>query len=494
MLETGSLLGGFEILKPIGAGGMSGVFLVRDNLERHWALKVLKSEMASDPGFTSRFRNEALILSKLTHSNIISLHSYFEEGPYHCLVMEYLDGGSLKDLISRVGPVQEERCLAILAQICSALAYAHQKQVIHRDIKPSNVLLGTDDLVKVTDFGIARMLQSGELTRTGTQMGTPIYMSPEQIQDSKHITAASDVYSLGVSFYEMLCGRPPYDDTVSSPFHISEQIVYQPLSDPRDIYAHISTRSIELLQSMTAKDASQRPGCHEILRMLEGERPVEKVRPAQAVNQSRTIVDEAPPILRTQPAQEHEPDSEEQFGNIVRVLAPIVIVAIFLGFVYLIVSNWSPKVEEAPVDEIAPVEEVAATEEPAISLDLSTPQATLRAWNDAHNTKNIKAFWSMYASTVDFYGESLSFTQCAGHKETLLTRDYADFHQRIEDMSRESESAYRVRLRFTKIVTAGGKTKSYPSYLDLMKLDGKWFIHRESDEITDYNLGIDSSL
>ncbi|MCB5252270.1 MAG: serine/threonine protein kinase, partial [Candidatus Cloacimonetes bacterium] len=215
-INIGDSIGSFKVVRLIGEGGMSEVYLVQDNLDRQFALKTLSANLSRDSNFRERFKQEAKIMSTLYHSNIVQLHSYFEEDDRFCLVMEYVEGGSLKDLIRKIGPIPEERALKIFSQVAGALSYAHEKGVIHRDIKPSNIMIGKDDEVKVMDFGIARMAESPGLTRTGTQMGTLIYMSPEQIRDSKHIDSKSDVYSLGVTLYEMLTGKSPYDETTES--------------------------------------------------------------------------------------------------------------------------------------------------------------------------------------------------------------------------------------------------------------------------------------
>ncbi|MDD3301092.1 MAG: bifunctional serine/threonine-protein kinase/formylglycine-generating enzyme family protein, partial [Bacteroidales bacterium] len=176
-----------------------------------------------------------------------------------------VEGGSLKDLIRKIGPIPEERALKIFSQVAGALSYAHEKGVIHRDIKPSNIMIGKDDEVKVMDFGIARMAESPGLTRTGTQMGTLIYMSPEQIRDSKHIDSKSDVYSLGVTLYEMLTGKSPYDETTESDFDIREKIVYKDLPDPSLSYPYISDPTLKLFRSLTQKDKESRPDTNRLL-------------------------------------------------------------------------------------------------------------------------------------------------------------------------------------------------------------------------------------
>ena len=264
-MNSGDKIDQYTLIRSLGAGGMSEVYLVRDNLGKLYALKVLSASLTKDNSFRERFKVEAQIMASLNHPNIIGLHSYFEEQGHYCLVMEYLEGGSLKDLIRRTGLLPEERALPIFWQIGEALAYAHSQGIIHRDVKSSNIMISAEGIYKLGDFGIARMQETEGLTRTGSRMGTLIYMSPEQIEDSKHIDAKTDVYSLGVTLYEMLTGRTPYDETTESDYHIMNKIVQQDLPDPRTVYPHISDTTIKLLKLTTFRDPALRPQFDQLL-------------------------------------------------------------------------------------------------------------------------------------------------------------------------------------------------------------------------------------
>ena len=263
---AGTLLRNWKMVRLLGKGGMSEVYLVQDNLGRPYALKILSARLTGEESFRERFKVEAQIMASLNHPNIIALHSYFEEQGNYCLVMEYMEGGSLKELIRRTGPIPEELALPVFQQIAEALAYAHSQGIIHRDIKPSNIMISADGQYKLGDFGIARMQETEGLTKTGSRMGTLIYMSPEQINDSKHMDTKTDVYSLGVTLYEMLTGRAPYNETTESDFRIMEKIVHQDLPDPRTVYPHISQSTLDLLKLATCRDPSQRPQFDELLR------------------------------------------------------------------------------------------------------------------------------------------------------------------------------------------------------------------------------------
>lgn len=217
----GKVLGGhYQILSAIGAGGMSAVFKARhDMLDRIVAVKIMHSHMLTQQGSLARFQQEAKAASHLTHPNIISVHDFGvsnDEQVY--LVMDYLEGISLAELLVEKGHLTPERAVPIFMQICDALHHAHHRGIIHRDLKPSNVMLinteSLEDVVKIVDFGIAKLLpgsalESQRLTQTGEVFGSPIYMSPEQCT-GQTLDARSDIFSLGCVMYETLCGKPPF--------------------------------------------------------------------------------------------------------------------------------------------------------------------------------------------------------------------------------------------------------------------------------------------
>jgi len=162
----------YKVLKKLGEGGMGTVYLANDiMLERKVAIKVLNPLLTKESHFTERFRHEAKVQASLIHPNIVTLFNYFYEDDNYCMVMEYVDGATLKQLISNTGPLPEQKAIWILNQMLDAVGYAHKKGIIHRDIKPSNVLISEDNTVKILDFGIAKILQDKGLTKTGTKMG-----------------------------------------------------------------------------------------------------------------------------------------------------------------------------------------------------------------------------------------------------------------------------------------------------------------------------------
>ncbi len=203
----------YEVLEVLGQGGMGVVYKARQRkLDRLVALKVLPHALGADPAFAERFAREARTLARLQHPHIVGLHEFGEVADYYFLVMEYVDGVTLRQLM-RGGELTSREALAIVPQICDALQYAHDAGVVHRDIKPENVLLDRAGRVKVADFGLAKLVQRGEadFTLTGTDqvMGTLHYMAPEQYKTPQDVDHRADIFSLGVVFFEMLTGELP---------------------------------------------------------------------------------------------------------------------------------------------------------------------------------------------------------------------------------------------------------------------------------------------
>jgi serine/threonine-protein kinase len=218
----------YEIEREIARGGMAEVYLARDRLlDRPVALKALFPEYAREPSFVERFRREAQAAANLNHPNIVAIYDWGQESGTYFIVLEYVEGRSLRDLIRTEGPLEPHQAADVAAEIAAALAFAHRAGVVHRDVKPGNVLLTRSGGVKVTDFGIARAGAGDGLTQTGSVMGTATYFSPEQAQGLA-VDGRSDVYSLGVVLYEMVTGVAPFagDSPVAVAYkHVREDVV-----------------------------------------------------------------------------------------------------------------------------------------------------------------------------------------------------------------------------------------------------------------------------
>ncbi len=200
----------YEIIRSIGEGGMANVYLAYDTiLDRKVAVKILRGDLADDEKFVRRFQREAISASSLSHPNIVEVYDVGEDDGKYFIVMEYVEGKTLKQLIKKRGALTLPEVIDIMLQLTSAIAHAHESYIIHRDIKPQNVIILEDGRVKIMDFGIAVALNSNELTQTNSVMGTVYYLPPEQANGGA-TTIKSDIYSLGILMYELVVGRVPF--------------------------------------------------------------------------------------------------------------------------------------------------------------------------------------------------------------------------------------------------------------------------------------------
>ena len=200
----------YEIIKTIGEGGMANVYLANDTiLDRKVAIKVLRGNLSNDEKFIRRFKREALSVSNLSHPNIVEVYDVGEEDGNYYIVMEYIEGKTLKQLLQKRGALTLNEVIDIMTQLTDGLAHAHEAYIIHRDIKPQNIMIEDNGLVKITDFGIAMALNSTQLTQTNSVMGSVHYLPPEQA-NGKGSTVKSDIYSLGILMYELLTGSVPF--------------------------------------------------------------------------------------------------------------------------------------------------------------------------------------------------------------------------------------------------------------------------------------------
>ena len=250
----------YHILNKLPEGGMGVVYCAFDNrLDRSVAIKFIRTDKIAPSDLDhllKRFEREAKVLARFDHANIVTIYDYgeFQGQPY--LVMQYLSGGSLKDFIGQQMPWR--KALQITLEIARGLAYAHKAGVLHRDIKPGNILMTQDGKVKITDFGIARLLESGEstqLTATGIGIGTPDYMSPEQCMGLE-ANPQSDVYALGVVLYELVTGNKPF--TADTPMAVMIKQVHDPLPDPRTFVPDLPEAFHNLLLKTLAKEPAAR--------------------------------------------------------------------------------------------------------------------------------------------------------------------------------------------------------------------------------------------
>lgn len=272
----GESINGFIVERLIGEGGMSWVYLARYKHDgAQVAIKRLKDEFSADPNFVKRFEQEAAIMQTLRNPHVARVLAYLAREREFLLVEEYLPGGSLADVIAE-GPLREEQALMWCRDALLGVNAAHELGILHRDLKPGNIMFDANGVIKITDFGIAKVFGSPRLTRTRSEMGTPAYMSPEQIrfpQDAYHLT---DVYSMGVVLYEMLTGKVPFER--DGDFDTKQAVIREPAPPPRRHNPNISEELEEIVLKALEKDPAQRyGGCAEfaahIDMYLRGESP-----------------------------------------------------------------------------------------------------------------------------------------------------------------------------------------------------------------------------
>ncbi len=255
---VGRSLGQFRVVERIGSGGMATVFKAyQPTLDRYVAIKVLPAYHARDPIFVKRFVQEARSVAKLAHPNIVQIHDFGDQDNITYIVMEYVDGGTLKDRLKKPLPVPE--AVDYIIQAAEGLDCAHRNGIIHRDVKPANMLVRRDGHLLLSDFGIAKILEgTTNLTRVGTSIGTPQYMSPEQGTggQTQAVDRRSDIYSLGIVLFHCLTGRVPF--TGDSPIAITVKHLNDPLPADKLIEVGVPNPIIQVIQQMTAKQPYER--------------------------------------------------------------------------------------------------------------------------------------------------------------------------------------------------------------------------------------------
>lgn len=263
----GSVVGNYKIIEQIGEGGMGSVFKGVDlMLEREVAIKMLRPELARQPNVVERFRTEAVTLAKLNHSNVATLHSFFRQGEDFFMVMEFVRGQTLDEVIRTYGAMECERAIELFCMALEGIDHAHKMGIVHRDIKPANMMLTETGSIKVMDFGIARVLGTDRLTKVGHLIGTVEYMSPEQVR-GEETDARSDIYSLGILLYEMLTGRVPFNST--SEYELMRCQIEAAPAPPRSHAPHIPL-SVEqaIMRSLAKKRDARYQSASEFRTML----------------------------------------------------------------------------------------------------------------------------------------------------------------------------------------------------------------------------------
>jgi serine/threonine protein kinase len=246
----------YQIIEELGKGGMGTVYRALDlKLDEEVAIKVIRPEIASDPDTVIRFGHELKLARRISHRNIGRLYELMESQGHHYITMEYIPGEDLRRLIKKTKPVPVEKAVTIAAQICEGLREAHRLGIVHRDLKPGNILIDKEGNARILDFGIARSVDSEGMTRVGMTVGTPEYMSPEQV-DGRDTDERADIYSLGIILFEMVTGKRPFEG--KNAFAIGYKHLMVPPQDPVQFNPDIPLDLSRFILQCLQKDRTDR--------------------------------------------------------------------------------------------------------------------------------------------------------------------------------------------------------------------------------------------
>ncbi|MSO88091.1 MAG: Stk1 family PASTA domain-containing Ser/Thr kinase [Acidimicrobiia bacterium] len=324
--------GRYELHRPLGRGGMAEVYLAADQLlDRPVAVKVLFSEFATDPAFVERFRREATAAANLSHPNIVGVYDWGEAEGTYFIVMEYVEGRSLSEILSAEGPLHPDRVADVGADVAAALGFAHRNGVVHRDVKPGNVLVTQSGQVKVADFGIARATTTAtddSLTQVGTVMGTATYFSPEQAR-GEPVDPRSDVYSLGCVLYELALGRPPFAG--DSPVAIAYKQVHESPVPLRQINPELPEALQAIILKCLAKNPANRYPAAEDLRA-----DLRRFREGQRILAEPVMATAAIPLVDADLPPESDEDDDEPRTSPLFIAGIVALLILLAGMLFLL--------------------------------------------------------------------------------------------------------------------------------------------------------------
>lgn len=338
----------YQIIKTLGEGGMANVYLAHDTiLDRKVAVKVLRGDLANDEKFVRRFQREALSASSLSHPNIVEMYDVGEDDGQYYIVMEYVDGKTLKQVLKQRGHLSITEVVDIMLQLTDGMAHAHDAYIIHRDIKPQNIMILSNGMIKITDFGVATALNSTQLTQTNSVMGTVHYLPPEQAQ-GKGSTIRSDIYSMGIMMYELLTGLVPYkgDNAVE----IALKHLKEPLPSVRKANSSIPQSIENIIIKSTAKNPKNRytdarEMHQDLMTALDESRKDEKrfiyKYPENDLEETKVLDEEVSKVKETtkKKAKREVKEEEEDFEDIAEPVKSnkllIILISIFTALVLI---------------------------------------------------------------------------------------------------------------------------------------------------------------
>ena len=519
----------YEIIKTIGEGGMANVYLANDTiLDRKVAIKVLRGDLSNDEKFIRRFKREALSVSNLSHPNIVEVYDVGEEDGNYYIVMEYIEGKTLKQLLQKRGALTLNEVIDIMTQLTDGLAHAHEAYIIHRDIKPQNIMIEDNGLVKITDFGIAMALNSTQLTQTNSVMGSVHYLPPEQA-NGKGSTVKSDIYSLGILMYELLTGSVPFKgDTAveialkhmkekipsirkqnpTIPQSVENIVLKATAKNPKNRYDNVRDMYKDL-QTALQRDNEKRL----VYEYPENDLEETKVIP-QVTKEVKQVIDK--PTVKEEDSEDNSVLKEKDEKNKLPIILAVVLLGtlIVLAGVYLLITSKDVKEVKVPnVVGLTTEEAIKKIKEKGLEYTTKSEESTtveegkvIRTEPKAGSTRTKKSTITIvessgkeYVVLEDYTGQNYyeikGKLEAKGIKVEMKTKsvENASEYKDKKDNIISQEPAFN-KDEETKLYANDSVILYIPEvdvYPDMVK--EKWTLSQVEDFVKEYNLTLDKS-
>ncbi len=519
----------YEIIKTIGEGGMANVYLANDTiLDRKVAIKVLRGDLSNDEKFIRRFKREALSVSNLSHPNIVEVYDVGEEDGNYYIVMEYIEGKTLKQLLQKRGALTLNEVIDIMTQLTDGLAHAHEAYIIHRDIKPQNIMIEDNGLVKITDFGIAMALNSTQLTQTNSVMGSVHYLPPEQA-NGKGSTVKSDIYSLGILMYELLTGSVPFKgDTAveialkhmkekipsirkqnpTIPQSVENIVLKATAKNPKNRYDNVRDMYKDL-QTALQRDNEKRL----VYEYPENDLEETKVIP-QVTKEIKQVIDK--PTVKEEDADDDSVLKEKNEKNKLPIILAVVLLGtlIVLAGVYLLITSKDVKEVKVPnVVGLTTEEAIKKIKEKGLEYTTKSEESTtveegkvIRTEPKAGSTRTKKSTITIvessgkeYVVLEDYTGQNYyeikGKLEAKGIKVEMKTKsvENASEYKDKKDNIISQEPAFN-KDEETKLYANDSVVLYIPEvdvYPDMVA--EKWTLSQVEDFVKEYNLTLDKS-
>lgn len=519
----------YEIIKTIGEGGMANVYLANDTiLDRKVAIKVLRGDLSNDEKFIRRFKREALSVSNLSHPNIVEVYDVGEEDGNYYIVMEYIEGKTLKQLLQKRGALTLNEVIDIMTQLTDGLAHAHEAYIIHRDIKPQNIMIEDNGLVKITDFGIAMALNSTQLTQTNSVMGSVHYLPPEQA-NGKGSTVKSDIYSLGILMYELLTGSVPFKgDTAveialkhmkekipsirkqnpTIPQSVENIVLKATAKNPKNRYDNVRDMYKDL-QTALQRDNEKRL----VYEYPENDLEETKVIP-QVTKEVKQVIDK--PTAKEEDSEDNSVLKEKDEKNKLPIILAVVLLGtlIVLAGVYLLITSKDVKEVKVPnVVGLTTEEAIKKIKEKGLEYTTKSEESTtveegkvIRTEPKAGSTRTKKSTITIvessgkeYVVLEDYTGQNYyeikGKLEAKGIKVEMKTKsvENASEYKDKKDNIISQEPAFN-KDEETKLYANDSVVLYIPEvdvYPDMVK--EKWTLSQVEDFVKEYNLTLDKS-